>query len=381
MNAVNQTRLQMETLNTQIDGYTIGISTDMEASLIRQYWQSLENLAPRAFFLRWPWVDTWLQTYRPELIVVTAHPSDDKPQNPVAIGLFTLSTQKRRFFIHSRQLRLNQTGNPDEDQIWVEFNEPLCAPNHQITAALACLKGLQQFVDEADEIVLSMTSLQLARNIQEHFAAVTIDLQVPAYQCNLAALRDSDQAFLDSLSSNSRYQVRRAMRRYQQRDGALQLQAAGTVEQALACFHEAGKLHRQRWADSGFHNPAFVAFHEHLIRNYFADGYIALLKITAGEKILGLLYYQISDNTAWFYLQGVCSESDAKFKPGLVAHALANQYFLEQGLDFYDYMGGDSQYKQQLAQRSHEQVCLTIQQPRIKFILEKLGRSLKKIIH
>jgi hypothetical protein len=65
----------------------------------------------------------------------------------------------------------------------------------------------------------------------------------------------------------------------------------------------------------------------------------------------------------------------------LVAHALATQYFIDKGMEKYDYMGGYSQYKEQLADMSEELTTVVIQRPRSKFKLENIMKNMKERIN
>ena len=91
------------------------------------------------------------------------------------------------------------------------------------------------------------------------------------------------------------------------------------------------------------------------------------------------MYNFIHNKKVYFYLQGVSYEADNKLKPGLVAHSLITQYYLNKGMNLYDYMGGYSQYKTQLAAHSTDCYTLSIQRPRLKFKLENLAQKIKHL--
>ena len=338
-------------------------------------WQSLEQMQALPFFLSWAWVKNWLECYNPKIFRVTVR----KDQQTSAIGLFTLSIQKRHYFIRSRQLRLNQTGNPHEDQIWVEFNDVICHPDYTDEARDACLQALLSSDLPFDEIVFSMAVDETIKKIHENYPKALVTEYIPGYRTNFEGISDKS-TFLDSLSSNTRYQVRRAIRLYEKQFGHVSINQASSIDEALNFFQQAGQFHLSRWHDSGFKNPDFVKFHEQLIQQTFYDQAVALLAVKAGETPIAFLYYQISNQTAWFYLQGVHSVSNAKLKPGLVAHSLANQFFMDRGLKAYDYMGGQSQYKDQLSEKNLELSTLTIQKPCLKFTIENQLKKLKSLI-
>ena len=125
----------------------------------------------------------------------------------------------------------------------------------------------------------------------------------------------------------------------------------------------------RKWSDSGFINPYFLKFHENLIRNSFESGAVELSRLIAGDG-----------KQVYFYLHGINYHAHKNLKPGLVAHALATQSYLQRGMSKYDYMGGESQYKNQLAPQKMEFNSLIIQRPLSRFKLEDMARKIKKRI-
>ena len=111
---------------------------------------------------------------------------------------------------------------------------------------------------------------------------------------------------------NTRYQVRRSIRLYEKKYGALKLSQPKNKEEALEFFLEAGKLHVQRWEDSGFKNKEFIQFHKNLILDSFEDNTINLLKLTANKETIAIMYYHLIAGTVYFYLHGLNYEDDKK---------------------------------------------------------------------
>jgi len=166
---------------------------------------------------------------------------------------------------------------------------------------------------------------------------------------------------------------------YQQLHGEIKYKFAENVDEALALFHEAGKYHVLRWKDSGFKNKQFIRFHENLISNSIDNDSVNLVRITSGDTTIAILYFHLVGRDVYFYLQGINYESNQKLKPGLVAHALATQYYLDKGMRKYDYMGGYSQYKCQLSNPAEDLVTLCIQKPSLKLSVENMCRKIKHV--
>lgn len=363
----------MVTGRSLINGFEIEISHSYDIEELRQQWQRIQEGQSLPFFLTWSWISCWLVTYSPDLVIISARYEN----KVVAIGLFTRSTQIRHSFVRSQQYRLHQMGDTLLDQIWMEYNDFICIDQHRVPAVNACLLALQQSNEKWDEIILSMISTSRADNIQKAISGSQILLTNPCYAKNLDSIEGDNPQYLATLNANTRYQIGRSRRLYEQLHGEINYQLAQNVEEALALFHEAGKYHVLRWSDSGFNNKDFILFHENLIKNSIDNNAINLMKITSGDTTIAILYFHLVGRDVYFYLQGINYESNAKLKPGLVAHALATQYYLDKGMRKYDYMGGYSQYKCQLSNQAEDLVTLCIQKPLLLFSLESAARKIK----
>ncbi len=362
--------------NYEQGGYLVRVSASLEIEELKTNWLRLEKGNPVPFFLTWHWVSCWIKTYQPDIIMVTA----SRENQVVAIGLFTSSLNYRYGFVKARQLRLHQLGNIPMDQIWMEYNDFICDSQHRENAVDACLKVLQRREFNWDEIVLPMMPRSRAEHLLSSIPLASVGLTASCFAVDLSEIRDSDREYLQFLTSNTRYQIKRSMRLYEKKYGPLELIKANNREEGLRYFRDAGKFHVLRWSDSGYKNQYFVKFHENLIRDSFEEDSIHLLKLMAGNETIAVMYNQIVDRKVFFYLHGLKFDNDGRLKPGLVAHTLATEYYIRQGMLEYDYMGGDSQYKIQLAQRTEDLKTVIIQRPRLRFSLEKIARSIKRRI-
>jgi CelD/BcsL family acetyltransferase involved in cellulose biosynthesis len=357
--------------------YCIDISKNPDLSQLKSTWLNLEAKNNQlSFFHSWQWLETWLHTYNPEVLLVSAKYEG----KTVALGLFGKSQEIRHHIIKSNQIRLFQTGNQQEDQIWVEFNDFLCHPDHLEEASKACLNALFSNKYRCDEIVISMILKSRAESLLKNFNHTRISLSTPAYKTNLQLLSANKGRYLDSLSRNTRYQINHSRKKYETLYGTLKLSFARNITQALQYWDEAGELHIRRWHDSGFQNPKFVSFHkEYMVKN-FDSGVIDLVKITAGNHLVAIIYNIIYKHNVYFYLQGLQYETDGKLKPGLLAHSMLIEHYLQQGMNSYEFMGGYSQYKKQLSQAAENLLIIKIQKPLLKFRLESIVRNIKQKI-
>jgi len=357
---------------TAIDLITIGIA---ERSRIRDVWCGLEAASRPPYFLAWPWVETWLDALPPSAAVVL-HVAR-RAGAPVAAFFLGARTQWRHRVLRSRALHWNQTGHREHDELCIEYNGIVHdgAPP-PITEILARLPG------GWDEIYLPALDADgpVARGLAADPARLwmRIDRRVPCPMVDLAKVRDAGD-YLKLLGGSTRSQIRRAQKLYGAR-GKLALDVASSPAEARAIFDELVALHRRSWSErgqAGAFLPFVHGFHERLIERRFSAGEIQLLRVRAGDATVGCLYNLVWQGDVSFYQSGLAYETDSKLKPGLVCHALAIDHDARAGHRWYDFLAGESRYKQSLATDARALVWLRIQQPRLRFVLEDVARIMR----
>ena len=261
------------------------------------------------------------------------------------------------FNLRSGRLCLGESGDPTLDAPFIEHNAPLTIAGAQTAAIRAALLDAAWRVPGARRLVLGGTPPDLVPDA----GGVVLRQQIrTAPRVDLDAIRagPSPGDYLAALSPNTRYQIRRAMRRQQARHHGrpLRAEAATTEAQALAWLHAMIALHQDTWRRRGqpgaFAEPFVRRFHEELVRRALAAGMLQLLRIApdGGGPPLGYLYNFRVRGWVHAYQSGFdYASADAQDKPGLVCHAIAIQQALEAGDSVYDFLAGDDRYKRSLA--------------------------------
>ena len=357
--------------------YSVTLQPLDEVMNLEQEWLDLEARSNCSFFLSWPWISSWVETFDPECFVLRA----EYDGRVVLLALLTKSHFSAPFRFPSTRLHIHQKGNAICDQIWTEYNGFLSEPDHQEAAILAAIDFLQENFSSWDELVVGAITKKSADLLENGLGLERHDLwKTPSYGVNLSALRDKQQDYLSSLSSNTRYQIRRSLKLYQE-SGGLELCHAPDLDSALNYLRDVAPLHLHRWGDgvsqSGFANERFVAFHENLIKSAWANNQIDFIKILCGSQVVGYFYNFIYRDTVYFYLSGLVREENSKLKPGLCGHALSIQYYLDSGLRYYDFMGGNERYKANLGEQHDELFQVAFRKKRAKFKIESFLRRVK----
>lgn len=343
---------------------------------LKEQWLGLYEQSEANFFLSWSWIGNWLSSINSEFTVYKAVHNEQI----IGLGIVLKKRTFRNSFIKSTQLHLHRTGDEKLDQTWIEYNDFLLAKGFEKSARKAMVDHICEDNDWDEFIVgASRASAFVPFNLAGLHEKMVWHSH--SYQVDLDYLRKNQKDYLSTLSKNTRYQINRSIRSYEQL-GKITLSTASSAEEAIQWFNEAAPFHIKRWQDtkvgSGFTNPVFVKFHQDLILKNFKRGFVDLLKITAGDHVICYLYNFIQEKEVKFYLSANnYDENDSTYKPGLVSHYLAIKHYLDKNFDVYDFMAGESQYKRSLSSMSSPIYLSVFSKSKKRFKLEKTLRELR----
>lgn len=349
---------------------------------VEERWRALEPHAMCSFFQSWGWVGTWLKTFptrnRPILLQAT--------RNGEVVGLSVLGRNalSRMKLLSSRALLVSETGIPADDALTVEHSGLLMYRGLEADIIEQCLQALGEVSIEWDELYISgverghVDAYLQAAELANLRPVVRADH--PYFFVDLSSLAAQGTRYLGSLSSNSRYQVRRAFRAYEKR-GPVSFRIAEDVHQAYEYFASLRQLHQSYWNARNFPG-AFATdssneFHERLIASRFEHGEIQLAELRAGDYVFGYLYSFVFNGVVSNYQSGFRYETDGKIKPGFVGHTLAVEHNLALGHRVYDFLVGDQRFKRSLATDEERMIWLVLQRDRLKFRVEDKLRALR----
>lgn len=326
-------------------------------------WRDLESRADGGFFLSWDWVGTWLAAVSNDAYLLEGRLDG----RIVVLGILCGKAPRGLRGFAGSTFYLHQTGDPQADRIAIEYNGLLrdrSVPVGCVSDAIAALRAVDGLA--WDELFLGGLPEELADIVAECGLPVRTWARVPTARVDLASLRESGRDYLAGLSANTRAQIRRAIRRYEER-GDLRLDAAADVETALTYFQALGGLHQRHWESRGetgaFASPFFVAFHRRLIEACVPTGQVELLRLSAGDTDIAYLYNFVDGPSVRYYASGIRYEDDNRLKPGLIAHAMCVERHLAGGKDVYDFMAGAARYKSSLGEAGPNMVDCIVERP------------------
>jgi CelD/BcsL family acetyltransferase involved in cellulose biosynthesis len=357
----------------------ISLSTLRDPAALATEWRELEGRAEPSFFQSWTWIGTWLAVSGITPLVLRVI----EDGTLLALALLIERRVRRHGILTVRQLVLHETGNPEQDGIWIEYNGLLMAkdaPSGMLARVIRYLAGAP-LVQGWQELVLSGVSDEYPAAAVQAGLHVELDRRSPCYAVDLAAIRQAKGAWSDTLSANTRAQIRRA-RRHAEAGGAVTLRGASSVAEALAFFDRLIVLHNRHWRAKGkpgaFATGFEQAFHHRLITDGVPLGHVRLLCVMAGEKPIGYLYNFTYRGEILNYQSGFQYGSDNHDRPGLVSHAVCIEAALEDGSNVYNLLAGEGRYKRSIGQYSGDLLWCRAQRACLTLALERVARRLKQ---
>ncbi len=326
--------------------FTLSRPPDLAA--VADRWQSLEAQAGLSFFQSWTWVGCLAGERFSHPVLLAA----EAEGQTVALALFN----RRRRWLLRPALHLGESGDAALDSVFVEHNGPVLRRGCEailpdlLAAALrapgrAPWGGRRLVLSGVGDAVLQavITAGGTVRRLQTR----------PAPLVDLAALRQAGRPFLASLSANTRSQLRRSMRCYAAA-GPVTLRRADSVAEAWDMLDRLAVLHQAIWTQRGrpgaFARPVFRRFHRTLLARAVPRGEADLLCIAAGSRVIGYLYNFRFRGRVLAYQSGFdYASAGAHEKPGLTCHQAAIEAALAEGMECYDFLGGEQRYKSSLA--------------------------------
>ena len=335
-------------------------------------WRELESrFGNGGLTSSWFWNSSWLDVYGdlvPHVFLIA-----ERDGAPCAITLITQGVSQKRGPVPVRSIHLGTGGEPLGSSVCTEYLRLLVNETDRQEVSLAILKHVTLSVRKWEEFVLDGMVPGDAQPFLQHKGYWFVRNET----CRVSDFRPIRKAGSDviaSLGKNTRYSIRRSMRRF----GDLTVESAATEEQAHSFFEEMVDLHQRHWTAIGepgaFADSRFSAFHRLILKGLLERNALLMMRVRTADETIGSIYGFIENNRVLMYQSGFADFEDDKLKPGLVSHALIMQYCLDTGIDEYDYLYGDSRYKQDLTNSSRELIYAVLCKRTIKQVLLRRAR-------
>ncbi len=343
-----------------------------EFKKIEKIWCALEATS---FFTSWPWIKCWIQSLPVEVNLSCA--VFYKNYEVTAAFFVGQQTKRRNYIVSYKGIFFNSTGIDDIDRsLWAEYNGVVKKGNGMI--ALCDIINMLPY--DWDEFLIPCFEESEFQNLDlESSFNIELFAKQPSHYVNLDKIKNKD--YLSLLSSNTRSQIRRAYKGYSAM-GKVSIVIPESIESAMAIFNEMLSLHRDMYLiksrESSFISDYSVNFHKTLILSLFEKNHIQLIKVIAGESIIGILYNFVYMGRVFFYQSGLNYSNDKRLKPGHICHCEAIKYSQQEGNHVYDFLAGNERYKDSLSTDVNSLCWMKIQKKKMVFNLESIIKSFLK---
>jgi tetratricopeptide (TPR) repeat protein len=332
----------------------------VEVELLRDNWENLCTIDPAAnFFLSWTWIYGCLSFQHSAglpWLVLAAKQTDDASdyiaffpvtfftQDDAEIGLYT---------------QVGMSGIADS-----HYPGFLCAPGYDVDAAIAFIQYLQKneiwSVFELQHMPRSSLKLQalLGGCSQEYFKVVdshnriyrneldTVDNSI----CPYIDLPGSWPDYLQGLGTSTRKTMRKKLKQFSQRvEAGDDYKVTHVNSSSIATdLHALLDLWQHNWRSrKGPQQCAQIAKSwAFLLHHCFEQGCLFLPILWCEDRPVGAIAHFIDrPNRALLSYVSARDEAFTDFPPGLILHAEAIRYGIENGFRVYDFLMGNEAYK------------------------------------
>ncbi len=336
------------------------ITSEAEFTALEKNWDALLGRSGiPSPFLTWSWVHTWWREY-----------GSKSPQNELAILLIK---QEDRLvgiipgYVQTSTAYLRKTrvfqflGSEYESSDYLEpIVDPQLEPN-ELAAAFRYLSEKKSvdiftFVNVLENRPFVIQTGKLFNNLNSR--PIIKHHRV----CPYITINRSWDEYLQALSKNMRYNIRRRTRKLEKEFHPEfdWLQNDAEIEDTI---NELFRLHSDRF-ESKSRKSIFVAekrqgFHQQIAREFNARDILRLFRLKINGKAVALLYCYEYGNQL-FYFQAGMDPAWESYSPGLVLMAKVIQYAHDKGLVLFDFMRGDESYKFKWTQQVRNMVVIDL---------------------
>ncbi|TKJ37261.1 hypothetical protein CEE37_14200 [candidate division LCP-89 bacterium B3_LCP] len=301
---------------------------------LEKKWRDLLGLCPcHTIFQTWEWIATWLDTHEEKPYIICVLTSNDElvailPFHEVSKGIFSI-------------LRL--VGEPDSDYLDLIIKDGFER------------RVLNFFFDDILEETSSIGIVEFdsihqesrLHSILNEKSPEGFNLSISKKVCPYISLPKNWDEFLTSLSSSTRYSVRRKKRKAE-KDFRLHIDYAKTEEEFSKRMQNFIEQHQLRWQSmdkpGAFARDSFTMFHETVGLEFFRKGWARLYYLDFDNAPVATYYLFNYNNCLLFYLSGF-DTAFAKYSPSMILMVKAIRDAIEEGMEEFDLMRGSGDYK------------------------------------
>ena len=303
----------------------------------------------------WTWISTWIDAFGDVVahrFLVVTHDGA-----PVAIALATRGQRQRRGMLPVRTAHLGTDG--EQGGVYIEYNRLLALPGHRAAALLALTAEIDRGWWRTDFVRLNGFAPEELEGWEA--PGFRLDRRV-CRVVDLEAIRVGGQPLDKAFGSSIGRKLRKSSRVFAERYGPIATEWITDPARAQVVFGEMIELHQARWVAIGepgsFASERLVRFHRALIDQLLPSGRVLLLRVTAGDHLVGVTYEFVEHGAILHYNWGLMAvqANDGSLSPGFVTALALMREGLDRGYGEVNWLAGDSRWKRELSTTTRDLV-------------------------
>ena len=326
---------------------------------LRQNWEAVYAADPDAqFFMSWKWIDRRLVTGWGQWFILAVK---EGAQSKDYVAFFPLKLQTNTNERGDFWQEVIVAGAPASD-----FCGLICLPEFDARAIPALANAVLERRWSVLRLHCFRASRKRTRLFVKSFPSSTFEVldyeylqnqegvDVNHWICPYITLPDDWDAYLQTVSSNTRQKARRFLRKIEGSDEyRVTYSDADTIERDIAIL---GAFWGKKWQQSkGAQTNPIQKSLEEIIMDAFHWGELILPILWHGERPICCLSFFVDkkNNSLLFFATG----RDMTFNdlpPGFVLHAYCIRDAIAKGFKKYEFLRGDEQYKFSFASETHK---------------------------
>ncbi|MGI9611752.1 MAG: GNAT family N-acetyltransferase [Acidimicrobiales bacterium] len=317
----------------------------------------LEASSSRSIFLTRDWLDSWFDCFGSEHDIVNLAVREGAD----VIGAVPMVVTRPTSLLEPRRLRI-----AGQRPTTGEHLDLVAAEGRETSVARAAADALTGTYRRRWDVLTIQRTLEdspvlaaFADALREAGCRVQLVSTGPSPYITLPPTFDE---LLAAKSKNFRSQVRQARNRLR-RLGSVEVRRVGEHIELEEGFEELLRLHRARWqGGSSFDTEAKIAFHRQLSMRLVDRDRLYLSLLSIDGTTIGARYDFVYGGKIWC-IQGGWDPEYAAARPGMYLTEDVVSWGASKGLEEYDFLGGESDYKKRWSTGERMLVTLVAANP------------------
>jgi CelD/BcsL family acetyltransferase involved in cellulose biosynthesis len=342
----------LPSLPPKVVGGEVLLTGPADLEVIESVWRRLWAAScPAPPMLEFRWIQRWWRLQRTagslQLLLVL-----DQQQRPLGLAPLYLRQEGVRHLDRClRTVHFLGTGEPERDEVAGEYTSWLGPSDAAEVVSERVLVRLA--AGGWDRVLLRQMWPDggIAEHLARGLAGQALHTEITREPSFRAATQPLEAYIAALPSANFRNRCRRAVRAGKELGvGFVRADSAAEVQEMFAALQ---RLHQRRWHKRGqagvFASPVFTTFQRSLLDEYARTGRMWLVGLRQGDRWLAVRYLLRAGNRLYDYVSGVDTDTHTALAPGLLLHLLTIDACAATGIEVYDLMAGESDYKRHLA--------------------------------